>query len=252
MRPESSDWEKLHTMGQVSKLSGREGDSVVYGLRNDKIEVVAKQYEALRERFVDPEWVEDILRQYYADTEKAEEILLETPNPLNQKIRIDDIDYDFSYAIVPQGGLMLKGEGTYSHRAIEEEPVSAPLVVGQKFIKGQNLLSIMLSKRSPIKKNEMEDNQTALYGNEELCGQIVTESQKLFDFLNARLKVDFTYSRMNIKPFLKETDHKIEVVITDLAASITSYYDNSESLEKLRDGWRKRKDEEWEARSAVA
>lgn len=218
---ELPDWEKLNKIGDVEDLETTEAasDSAVFRVKNYKIDTVAKEYDKLNAR-VGPEVIKEILQHYYADTEKAQSLLEKNPNPLNQAVNINNKKYSIHYIIVPQGGLMLENSN-YSY--------NNPIVISQSFVDGLNLKDLyqgrISSKELVLKLDEIKDEQKTFYKNEGVLNNISSECSDLFDYLNGKLDTYFIFASMNIKPFLKQEESKIEIFITDLAGSLALYHD---------------------------
>ncbi len=221
----SRDWEKLKEIGEVNDIGTGE-DSTVSQLRTPKSEIMVKEYFSLTEKVGVPV-VKEILQQYYADTEKAEVLLRKNPNPLGQKIKINNVIYEINYSIVPQGGLLLEGHDLY-----KDETRANALSVGQKFVKGKNF--------SDLANGEYEDDwnrngQHSLYEDLPFTYEIEDNLADLNKYLNDTLNVKFSESTVNAKPFLDEKSKKLNIVITDLCASLSDYFISSPSMIDLRE-----------------
>lgn len=218
------DWEKLKEIGEVYDIGAGE-DSTVSHLRTPKSEMIVKEYFSLTEKVGVPVGKE-ILQQYYADTEKAEVLLRKNPNPLGQKIKIKNVIYEINYSIVPQGGVLLEGHDLY-----KDETRANALSAGQKFVKGKNF--------SDLANGEYEDDwkrngQHLLYEDLPFTYEIEDILANLNKYLNNTLNVKFSESTVNAKPFLDEKSKKLNIVITDLCASLSDYFISSPSMTDLR------------------
>ena len=79
----SKDWENLSKIGEIDPHLMEGADSKVQKFSTEKSNMVLKEYEGLHARY-GQEKAKNILEKYYADTEKAQLLLEQNPNPLNQ------------------------------------------------------------------------------------------------------------------------------------------------------------------------
>lgn len=212
-----SDWKRLKTNNNVEFLA-KGSDSSVYKVQDYKSNTIAKEYDKLQEKFGKAE-TKNILHNYYIDTERAKELLQENPNPLNQSIKIDGIEYTFHYTVVPQGEIVLE---KYSQEYPGLDKV--PLVIGQSFQHGLNYDDLNNSQIDKKKLEQMTDEQKLFYYSKSHLEDINKNCRELFDFLNKKLERDFSFAASNIKPYLNTKERRVEITITDLASSLQQYH----------------------------
>ncbi len=224
MTERSQDWEKLNRMGELDYVDAG-NDSEVSRLKTKNSDIIIKQYSSLVSRHGE-EIAKEILQDYYRDTERVQEFLQNNPNPWNYTVNLDGVEYDLIYKIVPQGGMLLEGE-----EGSKGNDQSSPILASQSFIKGLNLVDLAHGEYDP---DEQSDKQGMLAMNRDFIEELDWKSEELFDRLNEKLNVKFTYSANNIKPFFNASDNKIEVYITDLASYLDDYYLKSKNKNENR------------------
>jgi hypothetical protein len=223
----SPDVEHLFQIGNVEHL-GKGIDSLVYKVSTEKSEFAVKEYQRFVARFGEGV-VKDTLASYYADTERAQSLIENNSNPLNQKIPIEGKEFELNYIVVPQGGMLLEGEDLHYLNGDPSDKV--PIVASQTVIPAKNLANLYEGTQEDGRE---DDGQKAFYGNAEFVDELEDKFDDLVDYLNRELKVEFTESMANVKPFLDEKHGKINVYITDLASSLADYFMSSPSMERAR------------------
>lgn len=217
----SRDIRQLNEIGKRTPLA--EGDdSLVDKFATDKFEMAAKEYHLLAQD-LGLELTKEIIQNYYADTEKAQSLLESNSNPLNQFIELGTNRFPINYKIVPQGGMMLDGE-------LDHDGNPYPLVVGQKFIRGQNILGWNSSSDTEGRHGD----QSSLI-NVDAESQLSNCFRKLVTHLNTELDVYFSNADVNMKAFMNKDGTEINAYITDLASSLKQYFAKSPRLKNLRD-----------------
>ena len=95
MKESPNHFNPIKKLGNVNQIS-LGADSRVFRVVNPKedVDIVAKEYSEIK---IKPEVVKEIIEQYYADTERAKKITNEQPNPLNQRVKIEDKIYSLSF-----------------------------------------------------------------------------------------------------------------------------------------------------------
>ena len=111
MEEGKDDWDLLKKVRKVEPID--EGlDSAVFSVSSENdngAKTIAKMYDRYRFNTIDPRHREEVLKQYYADTEEAKKFLEENPNPRNQSVEINGEIFPLHYQAVSQGSLMLEG-----------------------------------------------------------------------------------------------------------------------------------------------
>lgn len=224
---EKSNWKRLEELGNLEGLASG-GDSYVSKLTTEKSKVVTKEYDYLVNSLGNS-LSKEILIGYYADTERAQEILEKEPNPLNQSIQIDNKDYSINYIVVPQGGLLFESDRNVNY---ESSKVKSHISVSQKYISGLNMSNLAIGN---FTKEVVSANQSSLYQNYKSLREIRILVVELFSYLNDNPKVEFTTADMNFKPFLDKENSTLQVYITDLAGSLVEYFLKSSSMKSVRE-----------------
>ncbi len=228
---EKGNWNLLKKIEREVKPIDEGGDSTVYSIKNTEtgeIESVAKNYDNFDLMGPgDPKVVEEVLRQYYLDTEKAKKMLEENPNPLNQSIEIGNTKYDLRYKIISQGEIILEQEKKNEFTK-EKEIIKSS--VGQEYVGGLNLHVLI---EYPKGSTTIEE-QKIFVKDYKLYQKLTEIIKKLFSYLSQNIGANFIYGAMNIKPFINEKDKTITFIITDLAASLSAYHKSNSKHKMLR------------------
>lgn len=224
----SPDVEQLKNLGQLERL-GKGIDSIVYKLKTQNSEMAVKDYTRFVARFGEG-LAKETLVSYYADTERAQSLIENNSNPLNQKITVNGKEYDLNYIIVPQGGLMLEGEELNYLNGDPSDKV--PIVASQSVIPAKNLGRLL---EGDYEDDWKTNNQMEFYEDDDLVTDFEDRFANLVKYLNSELNVNFTESIANIKPFLDDKNNKIDIYITDLASSLADYFMQSPNMEKIRE-----------------
>jgi hypothetical protein len=200
---------------------------------------VIKEYDGFELNMLDPEQIEEVLKQYFADTEEAKKKLEENSNPLNQTVEINGGTYALQYKIIPQGALMLEREKRIKKPFTIRDGIPAPertgkvkILVGQQFIEGLNLsrfrnFDFVRGKQAKEQLIFEDDLKSSLKIYEKLSEKIM----EFFSYLNKLFNSNFSFNPVNVKPFCDEKNKKITIVITDLSASLKDYYNASPKFE---------------------
>ena len=214
-------WNLVKKIGKITEL-GSGADSEVSRVSNHEknVDLVIKEYGRLESGPNHPQNAEEILKEYYSDTEKARKLTEKNPNPLNQSIRIGNEEIFLNYEIESQGLLMLENE------SVNETPKKMSL--GQRFIGGFNFSLLM--ERESAESKLVPDSQQVFINNPRLCRELHKMVLEFFVHLQKTLSVHFIYNPMNVKPFFDEKEKRVRIVITDLASNLRSYYEHK--LEK--------------------
>ncbi len=202
-------------------------DSVVHSLTrpdNSDPSSVVKLYSESNFQTINPKDRRKVLEEYYTDTLKAMSILEKNPNPLSQSIQINGRKFSLKYKIIPQGKVLLEEAGE-DRGAIDNKVLALKASFGQKFVAGLNLSYIR--RHVGIDDDDFDKRQSFISGDSLLCSEIEDEAKRLFEYLSRELGVSFGFANVNIKPFLEEESGELLIVITDLAASLFKYYDES-------------------------
>ena len=216
----SENKNRIEAFGEKDNFSYG-ADSDIFILKTEKGDMIAKEYYGLRKNFK-PEEVKFILENYYADTESAQQLLEQNPNPLNQSLELDNksilkLDTQsipIEYRVVPQGGMYL-----------EDNEKHHQYVVSQKKVDGINLEKLLY-----YKKHELDDQ--GVFTDSGVRQQLTDYSRKMFGYINKSLDVHFIYDSSNIIPHFE--DNKAVIYITDLAGRIGDYYQLSPRIKKYR------------------
>ena len=237
---EKNDWSFLKKIGKP-KLIDSGADSRGFSVtsnENDEVKFVAKLYDRINFNSIEPTKAKEVLRQYYADTEEATQILEAEPNPLNQYIVINNETFPLEYVVIPQGAVMLEKNTKVSYHTkkggfVQDEKRRVKALVGQKFINGANLGFLMDGEKIEPKGSAAE-TQRVFINNDKLCDELDNAVKELFPYLSKKLNVKFTYNSLNVKPFIDEKAKKVILVITDLAANLKIYYEQSDKFREIR------------------
>ena len=238
MNEGKDNWHFIEKVGKVNH-AGEGGDSNVFSItlnETEKPSSVVKLYDGPGINSIDPEKVEEILKQYFIDTERAKQKLEREPNPFRQSIKINKETFYLEYKIISQGTIFMKKEKEVSFIEDNKFKKSKRMVkaqVGQKFIHGLNM-DVLPSKDFIAPNEECAENQAIFANNPDLCKKLNILIQELFENLSQSLVVSFSYGAMNAKPFIDYRNKKISIVITDLAGNLESYYTHSKKFESLR------------------
>lgn len=204
-------WNNFEKFGKVQRVA-HGADSTVYSIATegaDSPEFIAKLYDKDGFSFVEDENKRKTLEEYYRDTIKAQIILKDNPNPLNQTLTIDDEIYTFEYSIVPQGSIIFEEKSKHA-------------LFGQEFVAGLNLGDLYLPTRA--KMPPVDKNQTIFLNNLSFDSEVYEEIVNIFYYLSDQINRDFEPSMANVKPYLDKQNKKIIIKITDLAASLSYSY----------------------------
>lgn len=204
-------------------------DSEVFTLSRKDSRIIFKDYFLLTQK-IGKELSQEVLRHYYQDTKRAQQIFEQNPNPLNQQINLNGLDYKLNYTVVPQGALMLENPNSYFDE--NNQFHDSIVLAGQKHIKGANLGYIDLNQP---KEDLVNNKQFQISKNIKFKSDLSHCLYDIFHFLNQKLGVEFTQSFHNVKPFVDLESKTIKIYITDLCASLQDYFLYSPSLQNLRD-----------------
>ncbi len=234
-----NEWDLIHKIGKVDPHIAHGDDSSVSSVKNeDGFKVAVKEYNNPKFNWIRKEHQEAVLKEYYRDTDKAAEILKSNPNPLNQMIHVGEEEWPIEYKIVPQGAIMLeqsKNDLLYKDGAFRVEEKKSKALVGQEFIEGLHLRALKNKDHpSSWETSAALQRQEMLWGNSEQCLQIENRTLTLFSHLSKTLSSHFTYSPINIKPFVDNENKKIVLIITDLASNLRDYYEKTLRFKVLR------------------
>jgi len=237
MEPKPNDWPSILSLGKINKIAVG-ADSHVSHIVNPKkdIDVVVKEYDRIEFNSIDPKYAEEVLKQYYADTQKVKEMIEKNPNPLNQKIVIANENFSLDYRIVPQGSLLLErtkivdvGDENYAN--IKRRQRKIKMSLGQKFFKGLDLQSLIENGNIREKRRAI-DTQQIFLDNPKICIKLQKMVNMIFHYFSKKLNVYLAFDPVNVKPFLDKEGGKITVIITDLASNLKSYYESSPKFKK--------------------
>ncbi|KKP87406.1 MAG: hypothetical protein UR90_C0006G0009 [Parcubacteria group bacterium GW2011_GWC1_35_8] len=247
MKESPNHFNPIKKLGNVNQIS-LGADSRVFRVVNPKedVDIVAKEYSEIK---IKPEVVKEIIEQYYADTERAKKITNEQPNPLNQRVKIEDKIYSLEYRITSQGTIilnipMVSNQSTRMWEIMHgipkkkkhQEKIENKTSLGQEFIDGYdlNLLMNYEGEFQSLPKG-ITDAQEPFLERKELGKVLCSMIEEFFSYLSKILNINLSFDSINIKPFLDKRNGKITLIITDLASSLEDYYKNSPKFKKPKE-----------------